>query len=153
MWSGGCVDQQHTRAVYHWHPQVVRALPQLLPTVQALLLDAISIALFNKPFTAERPPAAVQLLSQAVAGGEHQGSALIKVSLRTLSAIDFDSVPLLPFVYSITEFLDYADPSVRKVVCCGIRVLWYPCVATCTAALACVAGGCIHRPLRHRAKV
>lgn len=102
--------------------QVVRALPQLLSTVQALLLDTISIALFNKPFSVERPPAAVQLLAQAVAGGEHQGAALVKVSLRTLSAIDFDSVPLLSFVFSITEFLDYADPSVRKV-----RVLQFLC--------------------------
>ncbi len=97
---------------------MVRALPQLLPTVQALLLDTISIALFNKPFSPDRPPTAVQTLSQAISGGEHQGSALIKVSLRTLSAIDFDAVPLLPFVYSITEFLDNPDPSVRKVSVC-----------------------------------
>lgn len=123
---------------------MVWALPQLLPTVQALLLDTISIALFNKPFLPERPPGAVQLLAQAVAGGEHQGPALIKVSLRTLSAINFDNVPLLPFVYSITEFLDYADPSVRKVRTLRRPVGWLtagcvrtPCVSGC-AGIACI---------------
>ncbi len=53
----------------------VAALPDLLPRVQELLLDLLSLVLARRPFSPATPPVTLQSLQAAIASGEPRGAA------------------------------------------------------------------------------
>jgi hypothetical protein len=95
--------------------KAVGALPDLLPRVQALLLDLLSLALARRPFCAATPPATVAALQAALAGGELQGAALTRLALHTLGGFAWHPHRLLDFVRdAVTPHLDDGDSAVRR---------------------------------------
>ena len=93
----------------------VEALPDLLPRVQALLLDLLSLVLARRPFSPATPAATVSALQQALAAGELQGSTLTRLALQTLGTFSWTPHPLLGFVRDhVTPFLDDNDGAVRR---------------------------------------
>jgi hypothetical protein len=95
--------------------KAVGALPELLPRVQALLLDLLSLVLARRPFSAATPSATISALQQALAGGELQGSALTRLALHTLGGFSWTPHHLLDFVRDhVTPYLDDNDGAVRR---------------------------------------
>jgi FKBP12-rapamycin complex-associated protein len=95
--------------------KAVGALPSLLPRVQALLLDLLSLALARRPFTPASPPATVAALQQALAAGELQGPALTRLALHTLGGFCWAPHALLDFVRdAVAPYLDENDGGVRR---------------------------------------
>jgi FKBP12-rapamycin complex-associated protein len=94
----------------------VDALPELLPRVQSLLLDLISLVLARKPLNSSTPAATVSVLQAALVNGEMQGPALIRLALQTLG--NFTMVPhaLLDFVRDhVMIYLDDIESQTRRV--------------------------------------
>ena len=100
------------------------ALPELLPDVQVHLLDALSLVLARRPFSPATPQARFQALSLALASGEAQGNALVRLSLQTISRFDFGAVGLLDFMRDhILPYVDDADKDIRQLAvlaCCRV---------------------------------
>ena len=95
--------------------KAVGALPDLLPRVQSLLLDLLSLVLARRPFSPATPPATVAALQQALAAGELQGSALTRLALHTLGSFSWVPHPLLDFVRDhVTPYLDDHDSTIRR---------------------------------------
>ena len=95
--------------------QAVEALPELLPRVQRALLDLLSLALARRPYNATTSPAAVSVLQQALANGDLQGSALIRLALHTLAMFSLVPHPLLDFVRDhVLPYLEDPEPSTRR---------------------------------------
>lgn len=67
----------------------VTALPDLLPRVQELLLDLLSLVLARRPFSAATPPPTLQALQAALAAGEarRQGRAALVGGAAFYSAV------------------------------------------------------------------
>lgn len=95
--------------------RAVGALPDLLPRVQALLLDLLSLALARRPFSPATPAATVAALQQALSSGELQGSALTRLALHTLGSFSWVPHPLLDFVRDhVAPYLDDNDSGIRR---------------------------------------
>ena len=95
--------------------QIVNALPDLLPRVQDLLLDLLSLVLAKRPFNPMAPASQVTALQTAVLNTDLQGNALTKLALQTLGSFELSSHPLLDFTRDhVVPFLDDHDPSVRR---------------------------------------
>lgn len=95
--------------------KAVGALPDLLPRVQALLLDLLSLVLARRPFNPATPPATISALQQALAAGELQGGALTRLALHTLGGFSWTPHHLLDFVRDqVTPYLDDNDGAVRR---------------------------------------
>ena len=99
------------RALY----KIVNALPDLLPRVQALLLDLLSLVLARRPFSPATPSTTVQALQGAVTTGELQGAALTRLALQTLGGFNLVPHQLLDFVRDyVVPYLDDNDASLRR---------------------------------------
>lgn len=95
--------------------KAVGALPDLLPRVQALLLDLLSLALARRPFSPATPPATVAALQAALAAGELQGPALTRLALSTLGSFSWTPHRLLDFVRDhVAPYLDDHDSATRR---------------------------------------
>ncbi|KAL4435039.1 hypothetical protein ABPG77_003864 [Micractinium sp. CCAP 211/92] len=102
-------------ALVHAMHKAVGALPDLLPRVQALLLDLLSLVLARRPFNPATPPATVAALQQALSSGELQGSALTRLALHTLGSFSWVPHPLLDFVRDhVAPYLDDNDSGTRR---------------------------------------
>lgn len=95
--------------------KAVGALPDLLPRVQALLLDLLSLALARRPFSPATPPATVAALQAALQAGELQGPMLTRLALHTLGSFSWTPHQLLDFVRDhVAPFLDDNDSGTRR---------------------------------------
>lgn len=95
--------------------KAVGATPDLLPRVQALLLDLLSLALARRPFSPATPPATVAALQAALGAGELQGAALTRLALGTLGSFSWTPHHLLDFVRDhVTPYLDDNDSATRR---------------------------------------
>jgi FKBP12-rapamycin complex-associated protein len=95
--------------------KAVGALPDLLPRVQALLLDLLSLALARRPFSPATPAATVAALQGALAAGELQGPALTRLTLHTLGSFSWTPHLLLDFVRDhVAPYLDDNDSGIRR---------------------------------------
>lgn len=95
--------------------QAVEALPDLLPRVQRALLDLLSLVLARRPYNPNTTPAAVNVLQQALAGGDLQGPSLTRLALHTLSVFNLVPHHLLHFVRDfVLPYLDDMEPSTRR---------------------------------------
>jgi len=94
---------------------IVGALPDLLPKVQEILLDLLSLVLARRPFTPNKPAHAVMALQNALHAGELQGIPLLRLALHTLGSFDLTSHPLLDFTKDhVVPYLDDNDASIRR---------------------------------------
>lgn len=94
----------------------VDALPELLPRVQSLLLDLISLVLARKPFNSTTPPAIVAVLQTALTSGELQGAVLTRLALQTLASFTMVPHALLDFVRDhVMIYLDDVESQTRRV--------------------------------------
>ena len=95
--------------------QTVESLPALLPKVQALLLDLLSLALTKRPFFAGASSTKVQILQNALAQGEIQGAALTHLALQTFASFSLIPHQLLDFVKDfVMPYLDDPDSAIRR---------------------------------------
>ena len=95
--------------------KAVDSLPVLLPKVQSLLLDLLSLALTRRPFFPTASASTVQVLQAALVQGEVQGTALIRLALQTLANFSLIPHQLLDFVKNfVMPYLDEADPAIRR---------------------------------------
>ena len=115
-----------SQALVHALHQAVEAIPELLPRVQRALLDLLSLVLARKPYNTSTTPAAVNVLQQAIAGGDLQGPALTRLALHTLGMFNLVPHPLLEFVRDyVLPYLDDVEPSTRRAAalaaCCVLQ--------------------------------
>lgn len=95
--------------------QTVDALPDLLPRVQDLLLDLLSLALARRPFNPATHASTVHALQVSLVGGDLQGSPLIRLALQTLGGFSLVPHPLLEFVRDhVVPYLDDPEPPTRR---------------------------------------
>lgn len=95
--------------------KAVGALPDLLPRIQALLLDLLSLALARRPFSPATPAATVAALQGALAAGELQGPALTRLTLHTLGSFSWTPHLLLDFIRDhVSPYLDDNDSGIRR---------------------------------------
>lgn len=95
--------------------QAVDSLPDLLPRVQALLLDLLSLALARRPYSGLTPAATVHALQSALANGDLQGPALTRLALHTLGGFSLVPHPLLDFVRDhVAPYLEDPEPPTRR---------------------------------------
>lgn len=95
--------------------QAVDSLPELLPRVQWLLLDLLSLVLARRPYSNNSSPAVIHTLQVALVNGDLQGAALTRLALQTLGTFSLVPHPLLDFVRDhVVPFLDDPDPATRR---------------------------------------
>ncbi|GIL87381.1 hypothetical protein Vretimale_1690 [Volvox reticuliferus] len=120
--------------------QVANALPELLEDIQYQLLDLLSLVLSKRPFNSSTTQPKFAALSAAIAAGELQGNALIKLALQTLGTFDFGGIQLLEFMRDhILLYTEDPDKEIRQAaVLAACRVLERHAA---TATLASGTGG------------
>lgn len=95
--------------------RAVESLPTLLPRVQSLLLDLLSLALTSKPFFATSSGHKLQILQNALVQGDIQGQPLKRLALQTFAGFSLIPHQLLDFAREfIMPFLDDQDSFIRK---------------------------------------
>ncbi|GIL44136.1 hypothetical protein Vafri_1666 [Volvox africanus] len=117
--------------------QVANSLPELLEDIQYQLLDLLSLVLSKRPFNSSTTQPKFAALSAAIAAGELQGNALIKLALQTLGTFDFGGIQLLEFMRDhILLYTEDPDKEIRQAaVLAACRVLERH-AATSTLAMA-----------------
>ncbi|GLC61314.1 hypothetical protein PLESTB_001742500 [Pleodorina starrii] len=122
--------------------QVANALPELLEDIQYQLLDLLSLVLSKRPFNSSTTQPKFAALSAAIAAGELQGNALIKLALQTLGTFDLGGIQLLEFMRDhILAYTEDPDKEIRQAaVLAACRVLERH-AATATSAAAVAGGG------------
>eukprot|EP00798_Chlamydomonas_sp_ICE-L_P022752 gene22752-29919_t len=104
--------------------QIAEAIPELLEDIQYRLLDLLSLVLAKRPFNPYTAQQKFQALSAALATGELQGNALIKLALQTLGTFDFGQVNLLEFMRDhILGYSDDVDKEIQQpavLACCKV---------------------------------
>ncbi|EFJ44271.1 target of rapamycin, growth-regulatory PI3K-like protein kinase [Volvox carteri f. nagariensis] len=122
--------------------QVANALPELLEDIQYQLLDLLSLVLSKRPFNSATTQPKFAALSAAIAAGELQGNALIKLALQTLGTFDLGGIQLLEFMRDhILAYTEDPDKEIRQAaVLAACRVLERH-AATALSAAAVGAGG------------
>ncbi|KAL6771425.1 TOR1 [Auxenochlorella protothecoides x Auxenochlorella symbiontica] len=104
-----------SESLVHALHQITRALPDLLPRVQELLLDLLSLVLARRTHGALTPPATVAALQAALAVGELQGQALTRMALQTFAQFRFAPHSLLEFIRDhVVPCLDNGEASIRR---------------------------------------
>ncbi|XP_072960137.1 serine/threonine-protein kinase TOR [Typha angustifolia] len=104
--------------------QISSSIPSLLQTIQERLLDCISIALSNAPFSLGKPVVAgvrANMLNNAQQFPDVNGSVLVQLALRTLAHFNFKGHELLEFARDcVVGYLEDEDGNTRKdaAVCC-----------------------------------
>uniref|UniRef100_A0A7R9YR22 Serine/threonine-protein kinase TOR n=1 Tax=Chlamydomonas euryale TaxID=1486919 RepID=A0A7R9YR22_9CHLO len=106
---------------------VTDALPgnrELLRDVRMQLLDLLSLAIAKRPFNASTTQSKFQALSAALASGELQGGALVRLSLQSLATFDWGEMNLLEFMRDhIMGYIGDNDKEIRQaavLACCKI---------------------------------
>eukprot|EP00887_Chlorella_sp_A99_P006163 scaffold3.g6163.t1 len=95
--------------------EIAGALPALLPRVQSMLLDLLSLALARKPINPSTSSSTLQTLQAALAAGELQGAAQTRLALATLATFTFVPYPLLDFARDyVLPYLDDNDALIRR---------------------------------------
>jgi len=95
--------------------KAVESLPDLLPSVQSLLLDLLSLVLARRPFSSNTQAYIVHALQAALVNGDLQGPPLTRLALQTLGNFSLAPHPLLDFVRDhVVPFLDDPEPPTRR---------------------------------------
>ncbi|XP_042517087.1 serine/threonine-protein kinase TOR isoform X2 [Macadamia integrifolia] len=104
--------------------QITVSIPSLLPTIQDLLLDCISLALSRAHYTQPRPGGAAvrgSMINNPQQVSDLSGSALVQLALQTLARFNFKGHELLEFAKdSVVVYLEDEDGATRRdaALCC-----------------------------------
>ncbi|KAI3820134.1 hypothetical protein L1987_13992 [Smallanthus sonchifolius] len=109
--------------------QITTSIPSLLPTIQDLLIESISIVLSksqNAPTRTSGTPSRVNTANNTQQVSELSGSALEQLALQTLARFNFKGHDLLEFAReSVVVYLEDDDGATRKdaaLCCCKLVV-------------------------------
>ncbi|XP_065002044.1 serine/threonine-protein kinase TOR-like [Musa acuminata AAA Group] len=103
--------------------QITVSIPSLLPTIQELLLDCISVALSKTSYASAKPGVAgirTNTINNTQQLSDASGS-VVQLALRTLAHFDFKGHELLEFAReSVIVYLEDDDGNTRKdaAICC-----------------------------------
>ncbi|XP_064958656.1 serine/threonine-protein kinase TOR-like isoform X2 [Musa acuminata AAA Group] len=103
--------------------QITVSIPSLLPTIQELLLDCISVALSKTSYASAKPVVAgirTNTINNTQQLSDASGS-VVQLALRTLAHFDFKGHELLEFAReSVIVYLEDDDGNTRKdaAICC-----------------------------------
>ncbi|KAJ8485116.1 hypothetical protein OPV22_017601 [Ensete ventricosum] len=103
--------------------QITVSIPSLLPTIQELLLDCISVALSKTSYASAKPGVAgirTNTINSTQQLSDVSGS-VVQLALRTLAHFDFKGHELLEFAReSVIVYLEDEDGNTRKdaAICC-----------------------------------
>ncbi|CAL9083464.1 unnamed protein product [Musa textilis] len=103
--------------------QITVSIPSLLPTIQELLLDCISVALSKTSYASAKPGVAgirTNTINNTQQLSDASGS-VVQLALRTLAHFDFKGHELLEFAReSVIVYLEDEDGNTRKdaAICC-----------------------------------